>query len=185
MPEFGTEITEDLQYMEVKLKMLRNEYEQYFLGSRTRSPHMLRQEVQKMFAIYANKPIQNTGHRFKFSNLRARYFSFRRHWDATERKIEEGTYERHVFKANLRVREDAPPKADRKKTGSKNPNELFETYVAAREACGQDVKGITPKALSDLLSKQETALRAKLGCENVQFRVVVEDGKAKLKARAA
>ena len=73
----------------------------------------------------------------------------------------------------------------RPKPGSSKPGELFESYVAAREACGQDVKGITPKALSDLISKQETALRAKLGCENVQFRVVVEGGKAKLKARAA
>lgn len=185
MAEFGVEIVEDLQLMDVKLKMLRNEYEQYFLGTRNREPSMLRQEVQKMFAIYANRSIQNTGYRFKFSNLRARYFAFRRHWDMTMRKIEAGTYERHVFKANMRVKDEAPARKPSKAPTGGDRSELYESYVAARQACGQDVGKITPKALAELIGKQETAIRSKLGCENVQFRVVVEGGKAKLKARAA
>lgn len=184
MAEFGVEIVDDLQTMDVKLKMLRAEYEQYFLGTRNREPSMLRQEVQKMFSIYANRSIQNTGYRFKFGNLRSRYFAFRRHWDATMRKIEDGTYERHVFKANMRVRDSAPARKPSVTAGS-DRDELYESYIAARQACGQDVGKMTPKALSDLLRKQESAIRSKLGCENVQFRVVVEDGKAKLKARAA
>ena len=56
-------------------------------------------------AYYANVPIRNTGHRFKFNNLRSRFFSFRRHWDATVRKIEDGRYEKHRFQAELHDRE--------------------------------------------------------------------------------
>ena len=81
MAQFGVDVIEDLQLLDVKLKMLKNEYEQYFLGSRRREPFMLRGEVQKMVAYYANVPIRNTGYRFKFNNLRARFFAFRRHWD--------------------------------------------------------------------------------------------------------
>jgi hypothetical protein len=185
MAEFGSEVVEDLQLMDIKLKQLKNEYEQYFLGSRQREPGMLRSEVQKMFAIYSNRPIQNTGNRFKFNNLRARFYAFRRHWDATLRKIEDGSYERHVFKANLRVKEERPLASGASKPEQSPAQGLFDAYISAREACGQGTSGITPDGITKLLKQQEEKIRAKLGCESVRFRVVVEDGRAKLKARAA
>jgi hypothetical protein len=184
MAQFGVEVVEDLQLLDVKLKMLRNEYEQYFMGSRQREPSLLRGEVQKMVSYYANVPIRNTGYRFKFNNLRARFFAFRRHWDRILREIEEGRYERHLFRANLRERErgEAPgsrrPGADPEK---KEREDVFDSYLAAREACGQSTSGITRKKLDALMEKQAAQLSTKLGCSEVKFRVVVTDGKAKLK----
>ena len=105
MAEFGADVVEDLQLLDIKLKLLKNEYEQYFMGSRRREPSLLRGEVQRMVAYYANVHIRNTGYRFKFNNLRARFFSFRRHWDRILREIEEGRYERHLFRASLRERD--------------------------------------------------------------------------------
>ena len=90
MSVLGTDIEEDLVLLDARLKQLRLEYEQYFMGARKREPQLLRGEVQKIIAYYANVPIRNTGHRFKFNNLRARFFAFRRHWDETQRKIEDG-----------------------------------------------------------------------------------------------
>jgi hypothetical protein len=184
MAQFGADVVEDLQLLDVKLKMLKNEYEQYFLGSRRREPFLLRGEVQKMVTYYANVPIRNTGHRFKFNNLRARFFAFRRHWDRILREIEEGRYERHLFKANLRERERTEqPKSPQSAGGAEEtrPEDVFESYVEARQACGQPTEGITRKKLDTLMEKQRAQLAAKLGCREVKFRVVVEDGKAKLK----
>jgi hypothetical protein len=45
------------------------------------------------------------------------------------------------------------------------------------------VEGLTRPKLEALLRKQEQELRAKLGCAGVAFRVTVEDGQARLKAR--
>jgi hypothetical protein len=191
MAEFGANIDEDLQVLDAKVKQLRLDYEQYFLGSRPRVPNVLRGEVQKMMSYYANVPIQNTALRFRFNNLRARYFSFRRHWDETVRKIEEGTYERNVFKANLHERERAErrakggagvaPAAEAPAPGPAAPEGLFGEYVAARKRCGL-AGGVTPEQFERQLRVQETAIREKTGCQSVRFRVVVEDGKAKLKA---
>jgi hypothetical protein len=184
MAQFGVDVVEDLQLLDVKLKMLKNEYEQYFMGSRMREPSLLRGEVQKMVAYYANVPIRNTGYRFKFNNLRARFFAFRRHWDRILREIEEGRYERHLFRAKLREREQGKPSgspgpaADSEK---KERDDVFDSYLAAREACGQSTRGITRKKLDTLMQKQAAQLTGKLGCEEVKFRVVVADGKAKLK----
>jgi predicted exporter len=56
-------------------------------------------------------------------------------------------------------------------------------YIEARRACGQDVAKLTPARLEAVLEKQEMALRERYGEEtDVRFRVVVEDGRAKLKA---
>ena len=182
MAELGVDVVEDLQLLDVKLKMLKNEYEQYFMGSRKREPSLLRGEVQKMVAYYANVPIRNTGYRFKFNNLRARFFAFRRHWDRILREIEEGRYERHLFQAKLRERTE-PVKPQGPGNGGEQPNldDVFESYVSARQACGQGTKRITREKLGALIEKQSTQLRAKTGCQDVKFRVVVENGKAKLK----
>jgi len=186
MAQFGTDIAEDLIVLDTKLKMLKNEFEQYFLGTRKREPHMLRSEVNKMVAIYANISINNTGLRFKFNNLRARYSAFRRLWDDNLRKIEKGCYERHVFKANLREREtrDSAERRQKAANNDRGPTEsdFFDAYVTARKSSGQGVEGLTPDKLRSVLAKQEKAIREKTGCDRVKFRVVVEGGKAKVKA---
>ncbi len=188
MAQFGKDIADDLVLLDHKLKQLKNEYDQYFLGTRKRVPQMLRAEVNKMIAIYTNISINNTGNRFKFNNLRARYSAFRRLWDDNLRKIEEGRYERHLFKADLhdRERNDIAERRSQvqARDGGPSQGEIFEAYVNARESTGQGAKGLTPEKLSKLLAKQEAQIRKKTGCEQVKFRVVVEQGKAKLKATA-
>ena len=188
MAQFGVDVAEDLVVLDNKLKMLKNEYEQYFLGTRKREPYQLRGEVTKMVNVYANIHIRNTAQRFKFNNLRSRWSTYKRMWDDTLRKIEEGRYERHLFKADLREREMGDARERRAQTAKsdKGPSqgELFDAYVKARESTGQGAKGLTQKKLAKILAKQEKAIRQKTGCERVKFRVVVEAGKAKVKATA-
>ena len=184
MAQFGTGVERDLQLLDVKIKQARNEYEQYFLGSRPREPHMLRGEVQKMIAYYTNISISNTAQRFRFNSLQARFFSLRRHWELTLRKMEDGTYHRHVFKANIRRPAAVPTKAPGPRAEAPKPDapDLFADYVAARQSCGQSVEQLDRARIDAQIAKQREALRARTGCTNVRFRVVVEDGRAELKA---
>jgi hypothetical protein len=190
--QLGTDIEEDLILLDARMKQLRNEYEQYFLGTRKREPQLLRGEVQKIVTFYANVPIRNTGHRFKFNNLRARYFAFRRHWDETQRKIEDGSYDRHRFQAELHERERGIPaeeKSERKTPAAKKGertdlDQLYGAWLEARKATGQPTAGLTREKLAAQLEQQAETIRKKFGTADVRFRVVVEDGKAKLKASA-
>ena len=189
MAEFGKDVEADLQLIDVRLKQLKLEYEQYFLGTRKREPMQTRAEVQKYVQLYAQTPIKNTGYRFKFNNLRSRYFAFRRHWDETVRKIEEGRYERHLFRADLKDRErneakDRNTAAAEHRAALDDSGDLFEAYVAARQATGQGAKGVTREKLDAILAQQEARIRKKYGAQKVRFKVVVEHGKAKLKATA-
>ena len=176
---------EELRMLDMKMKQLKLDYEQYFLGARPREPAMLRGEVQKIVLRFSNTPIQNTAERFKFNSLNSRFITRRRKWDDTLRKIEKGTYQRHVFKANLHERErgvGAPPEAGKSQAGASSS--IFDDYVEAARSCGQDTSKLTPDKLRAAVAKQEAAIKKKLGVEKVKFRVAVEDGKVKLKATA-
>ncbi len=175
-------LEELLQSLDLKLSQLRRDYDQYFLGNRPREPALLRGEVQKHIVVLTNQPIQNTALRFKFGSICSRFQAFRRQWDETLRKIEEGTYERHRFKAKLHVRKlgeaSAPAPAPKPP-----PDDLFESYKDARLACGQNVKGLTRDKLEGVLERQRAQLRKKYGEDaNFTFRVAVEKGKVRLKA---
>lgn len=186
-PATTAEIAEELIVLDNKLKQLKFEYEQYFMGTRPREPVLLRGDVQKIVAKYSNTGIQNTSLRFKFNNLCSRLFAMRRQWDEIVRKIEAGTYQRHVFKAKLHEQErDEHRSAPRPEGGGNDTtdggSDLFEAYRSAKGSCGEDVSSLSRAKLDQILAKQRDAIRAKTGCADVRFRVVVEGGKAKLKA---
>jgi hypothetical protein len=63
-------------------------------------------------------------------------------------------------------------------------NDLFESYRAAMKAAGQDTSGLSRAKLEAAIAKQEAAVKKQLGCAKVAFKVVVQDGKVKLKAAA-
>jgi hypothetical protein len=181
------EIDEELQTLDLKLKQLKRDYDQYFLGSKPREPAQLRGEVKKLILHFTNSQIKNTAARFRFTSINSRYQTFKRQWDVTLRQIEQGTYARHVFKADLKEREaklqtGQPASSTRAKADEGSEERLFESYVTAAKSCGRDVSQITPEKLQRVIAKQEAALKAKLGCAQVKFRVVVQDGRVKLKA---
>ena len=180
-------LEEDLQILEHKLNALKLDYDRYFVGTRPREPVMARREIQKAVGIWSNTPIQNTAVRFKFNSIHARYQAMKRQWDNVLRQIEAGTYKRDVFKADIRATGTAPAKSEKhpRSEGIISASAgaaLIDSYCAAARACGQDVTGLTTKKLQAVVDKQTTTLRKKLGCKDVSFRVVVQQGKAKLKA---
>ena len=180
---------EEIKIVEIKMLQLKLDYEKYFLGTRPTEPAMARAEVQKMMIRFSNTRIPNTALRFKFNSLNGRYQAFKRQWDSILRQIEAGTYKRHIFKADLRDRErgispDAKAPRVRSAAGGGVEPELFETYRDAMLATGQDASGLTPAKLQKAIAKQEAAIKKKLGCDRVDFKVVVQDGKVRLKAAA-
>ncbi len=171
---------EDLRILDIKIKQLKLDYERYFLGTRPREPAMARGEVEKTIIMYSNQAIQNTALRFKFSSINSRYQAFKRQWTDTLRKIEQGTYTRHRFKADLHnndrgaVDAGAPP--------ASADDSLFEKYRDARLACGKNVKSMSHQKFEEMIDKQRKKLRERYGDASFRFRVVVEQGKVKLKA---
>jgi len=59
---------------------------------------------------------------------------------------------------------------------------LYEAYVAAKKRCNEDVSRVSYDALAKSVAKQVPELIAKYKARTVEFKVVIKDGRAILKA---
>ncbi len=186
------DLEEDLNELENNLKRLRVEYEQYFMGNMRRPPSVLLGKVQKVILRFSNSPPLNTRYKFRFNQLNARFQMFRQHWGRTMREIENGTYKRHRFKADLRDRERNAPGAPteesaaserRAKARKGDPmDQLADALNAARRKTGEHATPVDRAKLSDSIRKQTAILREQYADAKIRFKVVIEDNKAKVKA---
>jgi hypothetical protein len=60
--------------------------------------------------------------------------------------------------------------------------DVYSQFVAAKQACGESISGITFDKFAEKLRRNRDELMSRTGCRDVQFRVYVKDGKAALKA---
>lgn len=179
-------IAEDVIRLDQKLNELITRYEQYFIGLEKREPLPLLGEVEKLVRRNSGVPINNTMYKHRFTMLVARLNTYREHWNRILKLMEEGRYSRDRFISDLHLRQKSRP--ERKQPDSppipaeSDVDRLVHEFREARIACNLPVDKITRDLVAATIEKQRPALVAKLGTENVVFRVVVEGGKPKLKA---
>jgi hypothetical protein len=179
-------LVEDLAQLERQLTTLITRYEQYFIGLEKREPLQLVGDVEKIVRRHANTPITNTMYKHKFNMLTARFNTYREHWNRILRLIEEGKYSRDRFISDLhqRQRSSVTPVQGRTQQQERD-NELDRVFNELREArknCHLPFESLTRDMVAATIEKSRPALIAKLGTEELSFRVVVENGKPKLKA---
>jgi hypothetical protein len=180
-------IAEDLIILEQQLKELITRYEQYFVGLEKREPQALFNSVEKMVRRYANVPINNTMYKHKYNMLVARFNTYREQWNRILRLIDEGKYSRNRFIRDLHLSQKNSEPAHHKehpKPQSRDPelDRIFFELREARKACNLPVSNLNIEMVSATIEKSKAALVARLGTSDLVFRVVVEDGKPKIKA---
>ncbi|HKH75287.1 MAG TPA: hypothetical protein VKA59_28210, partial [Vicinamibacterales bacterium] len=90
MSDEAPDIERELRTLDAELKRLEAEYNMYFAGRLPRPPWETRKRVEGMVKRMDRLHINNTGHRFRFSTLQARYTSFVDLWDRGQRSRDEG-----------------------------------------------------------------------------------------------
>jgi hypothetical protein len=181
-------IAEDVVLLEQKLSELIKKYEQYFIGLEKREPLQLLAEVEKLVRRYTGSPITNTMYKHRFTMLVARLNTYREHWNRILKLMEEGRYSRDRFISELHQRQQSRPEPRENTSPAHGASfdadidRLVHEFREARKACNLPVDKITRELVASTIEKQKPALAAKLGTEHIAFRVVIEDGKPKLKA---
>jgi hypothetical protein len=173
-------ITEDIARLEQDLRELVIKYEQYFFGIEKREPIKLLEEVERLARRYQSVSITNTKQRFKYDSLVAALSVHRQKWTRITRLIEEGKYERERFRssqsAGKRGTKPEPTKHD-------DMERIYQQYVTARKACNLPVEQVTREKIADAIERQRPTIAEKYRCQRIEFVVVIEDGKPRLKAR--
>lgn len=106
---------ESVKELEERVERLRALYEQYFLGFEKIEPGVQRKDVDRRLAVLRREQIRNTGLRFKFNQITARYNTYATHWQRVVREIENGTYKRDVIRAAKRFGAEALTTAAKKR----------------------------------------------------------------------
>lgn len=127
--------------LEVRLERLRSLYEQYFLGIEKIEPSVARKDVDRRIWQLRREKIRNTARRFRLQQIVQRYNTFQQYWQRICREIENGTYRRHLLRAERAL--GTPPMT-----------------IAARRRSGQ-ARSSRPPA-SDVVSQTEAELGALL-----------------------
>jgi hypothetical protein len=104
--------------MEIAVDRLRSLYEQYFMGIEKLEPTVVRKDLERRIQVLRKEQIRNTAQRFRFQMILQRYNTYQTHWQRVCREIENGTYKRHVARAQQRF---APDTAAAKRRGSLRP----------------------------------------------------------------
>ncbi len=179
-------LIDDLARLERQMTTLITRYEQYFIGLEKREPLQLLDEVEKLVRRHSGTTIGNTMLKHRFATLTARLSTYRERWNRTLRLMEEGKYSRDRFISDLRQRQRAAPTPSREEEArasrERELDRVFDELRQARTTCHMPVESLTREMVAASIEKSRPALIAKLGTDDLHFRVVVENGKPKIKA---
>jgi hypothetical protein len=191
-----------LDELEQRMFVLKIDYEKYFSGIEKIEPLREREELRRMVRDLLEEQIRNSTLRFRFQTLRARFQSLELYWTRNLVLIERGTHPKMRFRADAKDRgraaaaaAGAPPEpslsAEQQEVLRQRQEALereeraykrvYDTYMEARAKCGQSTD-VAFDSVKDALKKQVRQIKANFQCDTVKFRIVVEDGKAKVKA---
>jgi hypothetical protein len=178
----------DLNQLEAGLKQLEAEYNMFFSGRLPKPPWETRSRVEALVKQYDRAYIQNTGDRFRFQTIQARYSAYIELWDRGLSAREEG---RAGPFAAPRPKEPEKRKPEDKilhVASFRDPvreidklTELYESLSEARRQIGEDA--VPFHKFAELVKGQVKKLRDG-GSSEVAFRVAVKNGKVNFTARA-
>ena len=192
VPDESPDIERELRTLEAELKRLEAEYNMYFAGRLPRPPWETRKRVEGMVKRIDRVHINNTGHRFRFSTLQARYTSFVDLWDRGQRSRDEGRPGPFVQPRPVEEKPAAKPAEKERRVVHvatfREPlkemdklHELYDNLAEMRRQAGQDA--IPFHKFADLIKTQVDQMKKK-GTGEVAFRVAMKDGKVAFTARS-
>ena len=83
-------LQEDLDRLDVTIRQLQVKWDLFFNGQEKKPPSDLQSQVEALIRRYANAEIRNSGERFRYQGLCARFTTFNELWQKRLRAREEG-----------------------------------------------------------------------------------------------
>lgn len=175
-------IAHELNALEQDQRELEILYEQYFAGIEKREPVKARENLAFRLRRFANRRIIQTDLRFRYQSLATRYHSYSGHWDRILRLMDEGRYPRHLQRASVVPAGQSAAAAV--SSGDDEIETLYRQMLEARRMSNNGIAIPDRQQIAAFLERQKEKIREKFGDREVEFRVVTEDGKPKIKVRA-
>jgi hypothetical protein len=172
-------IIKELDLVAQDMRELEILYERYFAGEEKREPLKKRENLYKKLRRFANRRIIQTDLRYRYESLSARFFSYATYWDRILRLMDEGRYVRHLKRTNLSGPQTIPAEKQIDDT-----EQIYQELLKAHQQCALKDPPPDRDKFTAYLSRQRAALESKYAGQKLEFRVITENGKPKIKVRA-
>jgi hypothetical protein len=189
--------------MEAKLAELRKAWDLYIQGIERIPPIPETEAFQKALEKFRRESAMwKLSQKFPVRTLQSKFTTYKNMWDRNMKQIEDGTHRRTKAKRDMlekaRKEHEAAEKAAATKGNGAAPKraaaaggggggddakmrKLYDVYMKARKRTG-DSSNLSYEALRAKIQKQMPVLKKKHGGKDVEFKVVLKNGKAVLKA---
>jgi len=198
----GVSIEAELNVLDRNINALRIEYERFFAGDVKKPPFQSRKRVEDTLKNLRNTDVERAAERFRLNSIQSKYNSMSELWEKRLLAKEQGrvslgavilhppTGPGHARapEAEPPVRQEASPNAGASGSVEKRRvdfSPLFQRYVSAREALGEDVSKLRYERFEELVRKQAEDIKKRTGSARLVFEVQTVEGKVKLVGRAA
>ncbi|MBI5232763.1 MAG: hypothetical protein HY880_00240 [Deltaproteobacteria bacterium] len=178
---------EDIEKLDMKIKRLKVEYDQYFMRALKREPLSLRQEVERIIVRYAEANITNTAQKFRYQNLAQKYGVYKQHWANVLKAKEDGRYVKKAGGWSVLKKEaegegqDLEEKMPFRSGEDDSLLSVYNAYIEARTCLGQPFKGITFERFKDKIEENLRKAEDQYSTKDLELRVVVKDGKVSVR----
>ncbi len=168
-------LARELDTLEREIKAFQIDFQRFFAGDLPLPPMEKGERIVDELRRLRGSRIRGVAERYRLSSLEARFNSYRELFSRREREQE---------RKRRRPPEPQPDAAEGVLVGSGGHRLAAEVlYKGLYLSNGKRSPSMDLDRFRSYLGKQAEAVKAKTGCSNVMFRVAVEDGKMKLKAK--
>jgi hypothetical protein len=198
-------IDEELSALDEAVRRLKVEYDVFFGGGSKKPPADTDWRVQSMIKRYSDSQRLNFTQRFKYNSIVQRYSIFNSLWQQKLKVKEEGyrrpqdallaiqglrTEQEHQAAAALEQSHGksvpepfamtcSDPERDRARV-----HELYDAMVEAKRRLGEDAPTAKFDSFLAFVKTKTAQIRREHHCTSVEYRVEVDGGHVKLKAKA-
>ena len=186
----------ELHVFDQAIRRLSAEYDAFLYGSLSRPPVETRKHVEEMVRRLNASESMSSAERYRFSTLQGRFATLTEKWDRLQGEKEAGR--RPGLYGHFRpvapepgsagpnagtpssVKEERHPPRE----AAREPDrDLFDRYVAAKKAMGEDVSGYRLEGFLEGLERERRKVRERFGSADVVFDVAERDGRVRLIAK--
>ena len=186
----------ELQRLEDALRNLNAQYDAFLYGSSPKPPVEVRRRVAMEIRRLSTAEAESPAERYRFSTIQGRYNAFCERWDRLQSEKEAGRRPGiygHFTRLGSGVTESPPTRVNERAsvsvkeedawTEADRDRDLFERFIQARKARGEDVTGLEFPRFAERLTRERERLKSHFGAVEIEFDVAERDGKIILIAK--
>ena len=185
----------ELRVLEEAIRRLSAESDAFLYGSISKPPVSARKHVEEMIRRLNASESMSSAERYRFSTLQGKFSTLTERFERLLAEKESGR--RPGLYGHFQPASGAPPGPppgpnaekpasvieERRASPADSDRELFDRYVAAKKARGEDVSGYRLEGFVEGLERERRKVREKFGDSDIAFEVAERDGRVRLIAK--